>query len=266
MTAPTTGRLRRRGDLRRYASLVLYKTYADLRAEAARTYVGFLWWIVEPLASMLVYYVVFSVILSRGGENYVAFLFIGVVPWRWFQTTIMKGSGSIVSSRGLMQQVYLPKIVLPLVSLLSDLAKFVVVFLILLVYVVVTGLPIGETYLALPLVLLVQLVFVLGMTLIVAACTPFLPDLRYVLQNVTRLWFFLSGVFYDLEIFSERAQVYLRLNPMAVLLDSYRDIMLRGEWPDVSRLMAILAVSLVLVIVGVWLLVRYDYVYPKLKL
>lgn len=268
MNAPTPrqGPVRRRSELKRHLSLVFYKTYADLKAESERTYVGFIWWIIEPLASMLVYYLVFSVILERGGENYVAFLFMGVVPWRWFQTTVMHGSSSIISGRGLMQQVHLPKIVLPVVTLLSDTAKFSVVFLLLLIYVAVAGLPVGAPYLALPLVLAVQFLLVASLTLLTAAVTPFLPDLRFVLQNLIRLWFFLSGVFYDLEIFSEQAQEYLRLNPMAVLLEGYRDIMLDSVWPDLARITVIGALSFLLLLFSIWILRRFDHVYPKLKL
>lgn len=249
----------------RILSLVFYKTYADLRAESQRTYVGFLWWILEPVASMAVYYLVFSVILQRGGEDYVGFLFAGIVPWRWFQATTMRGSSSILSARGLMQQVYLPKVVLPLVTFLADTFKFALVFLLMLAYFIVSGRPPTLAWLALPGILLVQGLLVAGTTLLAGAMTPLLPDLRVVLQNVLRLWFFLSGVFYDIELFSAEAQRWLRLNPMAVLLVSYRDVLLDATWPDFGRLAAIAIFSTLVVALAILLLRRLDHVYPKLR-
>lgn len=247
------------------ASLVYYKTYADLRAESQRTYVGFLWWVLEPVASMAVYYLVFSVILRRGGEDYVGFLFAGIVPWRWFQATTMRGASSILSARGLMQQVYLPKVVLPLVTFLADSFKFALVFLLMLGYFVASGRPPTVAWLALPAILLVQGLLVAGTTLLAGALTPLLPDLRVVLQNVLRLWFFLSGVFYDIEMFSAEAQRWLRLNPMAVLLVGYRDVLLDASWPDGGPLAAIAAGSALVVALAVLLLRRLDHVYPKLR-
>lgn len=257
---------RPRTELRRYLSLIFYKTYADLRAESERTYVGYLWWVVEPVVSMAVYYVVFSVILSRGGPDYVAFLFAGVVPWRWFQSTVMRGSSAILSSRGLMQQVYLPKLVLPITSFLADTFKFVFVFLLLLGFLFFSGYRFGTAYLALPAVLGTQALLIAALTVLFAGVTPFLPDLKVVLQNVMRLWFFLSGVFYDLDVFSERAQEYLRLNPMAVILESYRAVMIEGRIPDLGALAVFAALSAATLLFAIQLVRKLDYVYPKLKL
>jgi lipopolysaccharide transport system permease protein len=254
-----------RSHLRRHIALIFYKTYADLRSEAERTYVGFLWWIVEPVASMIVYYLVFSVILERGGPDYVSFLLAGVVTWRFFQTTILHGANSILSARGLMQQVFLPKAILPSVALLVDTFKFLVVFALLIVYMIVTGHPVTSAYLALPVLFIVQFFLVGGLTTLAACATPFLPDLRLVLQNSLRLLFFMSGVFFDLSRFSEEAQVYLRLNPMAVMLEAYRKVLLYGEWPDLTPFAAFFVLSVALWALGIYLIRRLEYVFPKLQ-
>ena len=132
-----------RSSLSRYFDLVLYKTYADLRAESARTYVGFLWWIVEPALNMCVLYLVFGVIMKRGTEDFVPFLFAGVVPWRWFATAVNHGASSIVLAKSLMLQVDLPKLVFPIVSVLTDSVKFLVVFVVLLMFLWLYGFGVG---------------------------------------------------------------------------------------------------------------------------
>lgn len=251
---------------RRYRSLILYKAYADLRTEVERTRLGMLWWVLEPVVSMVVYYLVFSVILKRGGEDYVAFLLAGVIPWRWFQSAIMHGSNSIVSAKRLMQQVYIPKVVLPAVAFTTDLFRFSLVFLLLVGFFAVSGVPFTASYVWLPLVLVAQGILVASLSFLTAAVTPFFPDLRIGLQNLLRLLFFLSGVFYDLDRFSERAQFYLRLNPMAVILESYRQVMLHAESPNTLRLGAIALGSALLLGGTTWLINYLDYDYPKLKI
>ena len=118
----------------RYRDLILYKTLADLRAEAARTYIGFLWWVLDPLIFMAIFYVVFGLLLRRSTPDFVPFLLIGLVSWRWFQNTITHSATSILGGRSLMQQVYVPKIIFPLVIILTDLVKFGLVLMLLLIY------------------------------------------------------------------------------------------------------------------------------------
>jgi lipopolysaccharide transport system permease protein len=249
----------------RYLSLVLYKTYADLKTESERTYAGFFWWIVEPILSMAVYFLVFGVIMDRGVPNYVQFLFVGLVPWRWLHTGLMHGANSILSERSLMQQVFLPKIVFPVVAFLTDTFKFLVVFTLVLVFLWVTGFAPNVQYLALPLVLVVQFLLVCGLTIFFAGVAPLLPDIRIVLDNVVRLWFFLSGIFYAVDRFSDTAAAWLRLNPMTVIIEAYRDILLDGVWPDAPRLAAVGLLGVVVSLLGVRLIRHYEYIYPKLR-
>lgn len=239
--------------------------YAELRAESEKTYAGFLWWILEPLASMAVYYLIFSGIFRRGGEDYMSFLLVGVVIWKWFQGTVMRGSAAIVSSRGLTQQVYFPKVILPVVSVLVDGLKFAVVFGLLLLYLTATGRAASWTYAWVPLVLLVTLMFIGSLTLLTAAVVPLFPDVRIVLNNVMRLWFFLSGVFYDLSVFAPQVQTWLRLNPMTTALEAARDVMLLHQAPPLGRLLAIALLSTAIGAAGYATLGLLDRVYPKLK-
>jgi lipopolysaccharide transport system permease protein len=252
-------------SLSRYLVLALYESSADLRAESRRTYIGYLWWIVDPLASMLVYYLVFEVVFDRGIENYAIFLFVALVPWRWFQTTLVSGASSILHARGVMLQVYLPKAIFPFVTFLTNTAKFMIVFALLVIVLPFFGFPVGAPHLALPGLLVIHGLFATGCTFIASALTPFFPDLRMVLQNIVRLWFFLSGIFYAVSDLPPRLESWFRLNPLTAVMESYREILMYGRWPDAAALTATAVVAVALNLLGLGILGRYDYVYPRLS-
>lgn len=163
-----------------------------------------------------------------------------------------------------MRQVYLPKAIFPLVALLTDSFKFFIVFLLVLGFVWIGGFPVGSSYLALPFVILIQGSLIAAVALCSSAIVPFFPDLRIVQENLIRLWFFLSGIFYDVSNFSESVQAYFRLNPMVPIIEAYRNILLYGTWPDLSRLVVVGLVSSVLCLLGVRLIHANDFRYPKL--
>lgn len=250
---------------RHYLNLILYKAGADLRSEAAKTYIGVLWWVLDPILMMAVFYLVFAVLLQRGTEHFVQFLLIGLVAWRWFQGTVTNGANSISGGgKSLMRQVYLPKIIFPLVVVVTDLFKFLVVLLLLLGFLWVSGFAPGFAYLALPLLLLLQLGLIIGLASLLAALVPFLPDLIIMVRHLLQMLFFLSGIFYSVEMIPAEYQSYFFLNPMAVLIDAYRAILMHAQWPSFIRLFGVLVLVAVVNLLAWWVLRACDRLYPKL--
>jgi lipopolysaccharide transport system permease protein len=250
--------------LQQYWDFLVFKTYADLRSEVDRTYIGYLWWVLEPVLYMLIFYLVFHVLLDRGTQNYVAFLLIGLTTWRWFQTGVMMASNTIISAKGIINQVYVPKVALPMVAVAINSFKFFVIFLILLVFLWVSGYTPGWQYLWLPVLLFLQLSFVIGCSFILAAITPFLPDMKVILDNLLRGMFFISGIFFEIKSVDEPYQSYLMLNPMASLIDQYRQVLVGGLAPDFDLLLLVAVISVVFIVIGLFLLLRFDRVYPRL--
>lgn len=102
-----------------------------------------LWWVIDPILSMAVFYLVFSVMLQSGTEGFVAFLLSGLVIWNWYRQSISNAGGAILTGQGLMGQVHVPKLVFPATTLLTDLTKFALVFVLLLVFLWLSGYPVG---------------------------------------------------------------------------------------------------------------------------
>ncbi len=247
---------------RHYASLIWHRAYMFLKADSATYYLGSLWWLLEPLIYLSAFYIIFGLVMKRGdGIEFVGFLLCGLVYFKWFSTSISMSARSIVNNASLINQIYLPKVVFPLIDMACCTLRFAMVLAVFLPFMIIIA-GISEVWLALPLVMLMQAVFTVGAGLFMSFMIPIYPDLQKVLDNFMMLLFYLSGVFFDISKSSEKVQAILKLNPMAVLLHEYRQILLYGQWPDWQILGTIGLFSALLLALSVYLLTLYDRKLP----
>lgn len=248
-----------------YFDLISYKAYADLKAEAARTYVNYLWWILDPLMSLTVYYTVFGLLLQRGGSGFIFTLLAGLIFWRWYSEAISHGSSTIYNGTGLMNQIDMPKWIFPLVCFITDSTKFLFTLVLLLIILLLLGPGLQATYLALPLLLIVQVVLIIGISFTISALVPLIPDLRHIINTLLMLQMFLSGIFYTTDQIPEAYLGWFFLNPMARMVHEYREILLHNRWPDMDGLTYVLMFGLVFLAFGFGLIRRFDKTYPRLS-
>ncbi|WP_456384882.1 ABC transporter permease [Desulfolithobacter sp.] len=244
--------------------MIKQKSSADLISEARRGYIGILWWVIEPVLYMSVFYLIFVVLFNRGGKDNVAFLLTGMVAWKWFVTSIPQCAGCISSNIGLIRQVYVPKVIFPGTVLLTSTIKFLIVFLLLVGFLMLTGKSPDVTWLSLPLLIFVQMLLMLALGSFLAAIIPFFPDLKLIVDNGMILLFFLSGVFFDVSSAPAKLKAWLSLNPMVGIIQSYRQVLLDASWPDWFFLATVCTLSLMLLVLDWILLQRYDRVYAKM--
>lgn len=248
-----------------FIQLLLAKSSANLRTEVSRYYLNYLWWALEPVLTMLTFYVVFGIFLNRGTPNYVAFLLIGLVPWQWFANIVTQSSNSIVNGKGLMLQVNISKLFFPLEVAFRGTFKHFFVLALLLIFLIFYGLPITAKWLALPALLALQFLFILSISFLCAAIVPFIPDMQFIVATAIRLAMFASGVFYDINsVVLGKHRAFIYINPMAGLIKSYRDILLYEAWPDWHYLGILTLATLVLLTASSLLIIKFNYVYPRI--
>lgn len=247
----------------KYIGYLLLKVQSTLRAEASKNYLSYFWWVFEPVLMISVFYFVFNLLLSRGDENFIYHLTVGVVFWLWFSNVVSHSVLSILGAGPVITQVYFPKIILPLVVVLVDTFKQLIVVFILLLFL---GFTIGfnVTWAALPILILVQFIINLAAALTVAALTPFIPDLRFFVEISLSMLMFCSGIFYDLKLIAPDYHAVFMLNPIANLVTQYRAVLLHGQWPEWGTLLIISGVFLFITLVMVLFIRRYDRLYPRL--
>lgn len=239
-----------------YWRYALYRGYLNLIAEAARHYLGWLWWLFEPLAMTAVFFVVFRY-LRGAGEDFVYFLIVGVTTWLWFSNAVGGTTQSLVNARNLVMQMKLPKLMFPIVNVAAATYKQAFVFAMLLP-VVATAHGIAWSWLWLPLLVASELALIVAVAGTVAFLCVALPDLRYVVVSLLQLMMFCSGIFFDIAAYPEDVQRWFYLNPMAVLLQQYRLVLLEGAVPDVAWCLALMAASAAWVLLLMWCYRRWD--------
>lgn len=247
-----------------FLELLWFSTYAELRAERSRSYLGLAWWLVEPALMMAAFWLVFDRILGSGGPGYLPFLLIGLVVWQWFKSSVVHAGQAIWMNLALIHQVRMPVLIFPLVNLLADAIKFAVVFALLLVVLWLAGYPPKPAWLSLPPLLLCIGLCGIGGGLLLAALMPLLPDLRFVVEQLLTVLMFLSGVVFALERVPAAYAHWLTWNPVLVLLDALRGVLLHGQWPEAAVLLRVAVVAVALASAGVAAVLRLAPRYPKL--
>lgn len=253
----------RRFPFRHYRNLVLHKAYADFRAEAERTYLGVIWWVLEPLINMFIYYLVFGVFLRVGRENFIPYLLTGLVVWRFYDTTVTRAAGSILSNMTLVRQTAFHKIIFPLIAICTCSFEFVFSLGLLFAALMLTGFYPTIHIVLLPVLLLVLLLFTMATALPLAVMVPFVPDLMKAVQYILRIVFYMSGIMYEISVLPHKAQAFLHWNPAVYIIAGFRDILMYRKWPDYHALWEIAAASCVLIVFGVFLHAYFDTVYAK---
>ncbi len=250
--------------LRHLFHVVSYRAIAELRAEASRTYAGYLWWVIHPLLMFGVYYIAFNFVMGNRTENFAIFLFTGIVLWQWFSVSVLRCSGSLIAAKPLMQQVNLHKSVFPFSIILVNTIKFGVTFAILVVVLGFAGFFPGLAWVTLPILFLVLLLVILAVGCFAAMISPFIPDFQHVLTTLLHLMFFVSGIIYDLSLLPDRLGSVLGFNPMAIMIGEIRNVLMYNQFPNWNLLMIPAVESVCVLVISIKLIHRYDKVYPKI--
>jgi ABC-type polysaccharide/polyol phosphate export permease len=222
-------------SLFRYRLLIHSLVGRELKARYRGSVLGFLWSFINPLLMLLVYGIVFGYVLvvprSAGHEPYFVFLFCGLLPWSWFQASIAEASGSLIAGGNLIKKVLFPAEVLPVVCVLTNLAQLVLALPILLL-VLVYERKLGVSALLLPLPVIVQLVFTLGLALLVSALTVHFRDIQSILAHVLHLWFFATPVIYAYTELPAGLRRVFKFNPLTHLIVSYQQMLFDDRFTD----------------------------------
>jgi len=239
-------------DLVHYRELIRNLVARDLKVRYRNSFLGFVWCLVNPLLTMGVFTLVFTVLMKGSAiPNFPVFVLIGILAWNFHTTVVMGAVNSIIGNTSLVLKVYFPREVLPLSVVLSNMVNFVLALIALFAMIFAFQVHLSASVLFLPLVLVVQVIFSAGVALFVSALTVFYRDVGVISETLLLAWFFLTPIFYRMEdLFPSYVRLMYIANPMASIISAYRDILYAGGMPGLDFLARTLVTSLILLLLG----------------
>lgn len=238
-------------ELYAYREMIFSLVRRDLQGRYKGSMLGFLWTFLNPLLQLVVYTLVFSVILRSDVEDYYLHLFVALVPWLFFSTSVSGGSSCIWCQQDMVKKIYFPREVLPIAFTTSQFVNMLLSFVVVIIVVAFSGRGINfSALLYLPVIMIVEYMLSLGSALIVSAATVYIRDLEYLLGIITMAWQFLTPIMYSIDLIPERYMALYMLNPMTPVIIAYRDILYYGRAPHLSTLVHATGVGIGLLVIG----------------
>jgi len=232
---------------------MLFSTISkELKARYKGSILGFLWTFINPLLQLLVYSLLFRYIMriKVPGVNYTLFLFVGLVSWTCFSSSLVMGSSVIFTNSNLIKKIFFPRLLLPLASVLGNIVNLLLTLCIMIPVLWISGYGPSLAYLSFPLVLVIQILLNLGFVLILSALFVYFRDIEHILNVLLMAWMYLTPIIYNDDFLPGNFYHLAKLNPMFPIVLSYQKIFLYGEFPEASSLLYVASFSVFLVFLG----------------
>lgn len=235
-----------------YRELLWELTVREIKQRYKQSVLGYAWVILNPFFQMLVMSFVFSYIMRIGdlGVPYPVYLYAGLLPWSLFANAIGSSMGALTGNAGLLTKIYFPREIFVISTILAKVIDFFLagsVFVLMMIYY---QLPVTWNILWFGPIFVIQMLFTYGLSLIMSAFNLFYRDIQYVMGLVLMLWMYLTPVIYPVELFPAQYRWIFQLNPMAVIINAYRQVILGGGAPNFISLSIALGLSLALLYLG----------------
>lgn len=241
-----------------YRQMIASLVKKDLRTRYKASVLGFFWTFLNPLLQLLVYSFVFAQVMRIPTANYSMFLFVALVPWIFLSASLNGGAMSIIGSKNLIQKIYFPRIILPISNVCSNFMNMLFSFIVVFIALFATGIGVCAYLWVLPIIMIIEFVFVLGLTLIVSCLNVYFRDIEQIVVIGTLAWQFLSPVMYEVSMVPEGMRSIFYLNPMTSIIVAYRNILYDKVMPDMSTLFLAIVLSIVFLITGYLLFQRLQ--------
>lgn len=215
-------------EIFKHRELIIRLSFRELKLKYRKPFLGFLWAFLIPLFTVFIFQIVFSIILKISIREYPYFIYLmtAIFPWRYFQFSISRATTSILDSQNLINKVNFPKILIPISIIMAELINFIPTLLIMFVIILSSQPGFSLSIFYLPLVVLLHTLFMIGFSLIVSTLQVKYRDIKYIVETLLLGLFYLTPVFYSIEMVSKifndfLFRVYL-FNPLVEIVNLYR--------------------------------------------
>lgn len=234
----------------------LVHQYVTLRYR--RTILGFLWTLVNPLLTMTITSIVFSMMMRMPLQSFAVFLFTGLIPWTLFSSCILQGGASILENEALIKKIYIAKQVFVFSRTVSLFVDSILSFLVLFILASVIGVKMTPALIILPVSFLLVLVFSFGLGLIMSVLSVFYRDAPYIVGILLQAGYYLSPIIYPISIVPEKYHWIFYFNPMFYFIELFRAPIYTGSIPSLNTLLVCVALSISSIFLGVFVFKKFD--------
>jgi len=247
-------------ELWRYRELVYFLTWRDVKVRYKQSLLGAGWAILQPLLTMIVFTIFFGRFLGvpTDGSPYPVFSYTALLPWQLFEGGVSKAGTSLVAGRSLVTKVYFPRAAIPLAPILAGLLDFGVAFLVLVGMMIFYGVRPGVAIFSLPVFLILNLAFSMGLGLWLAALNVTYRDIGYVIPFLLRLLFFLSPITYPASVVPAALQPLYWLNPMVLVVEGFRWALYGGSEIAIGLALISAGMAVLLLLTGMVIFGRME--------
>lgn len=233
-----------------YGDLIKNLVSRDFKTRYKRSYLGILWSLLNPLLIIIVYTLAFDYILKIRVRNFPMFFMCAYLPWSYLSASLSTSLTSLSDSGYLIKAIYFPREILPLSIILSSLLHFLITFIFVFPILMIYGYFLQWSILSLPVIILLQSLFIFGLCLFLSSIHVFFRDIRYILDVILTIWFWLTPVVYPISLIPEQFLFFYKLNPMTIFVTAYREVLLDGGLPVPQYWIAILIATSASLLLG----------------
>jgi lipopolysaccharide transport system permease protein len=245
-----------------YRGFILGSVQREFQSKYRNSLLGAAWTVINPLAMIVVYTVIFSQLMRArlpGVESslaYSVYLCAGVLTWGLFAEIVARGQNTFLEHANLLKKLSFPRLCLPVIVVVNALLNFAIIFGLFTAFLLVTGLFPGLPFLALAPVLAILVAFAIGLGITLGVLNVFFRDVGQFFGIFLSFWFWLTPIVYPVSILPEGLQPFMNLNPMTALMAAFQSVLVAGRWPDWSTLWPVTTLAVASCAIGVMLFRR----------
>lgn len=252
-------------DMRRYLPYTKYAAKSGLKSEVASSHLSWLWWILDPILFMLVYWFIFMVIFGQKKEYFHIFVFVGLSMWNLFNKTVYGSVRIVAANRAVVTKVYIPKYFLVLILLSQNLFKMLISFGIVIVMMIWSKVPVSYNVIYVVPILVTLFLMTFGVSVIFAHFGVFFSDLKNLANVGLRVLFYMSGIFYVItdRVDEAIATLILKVNPIGFLIEACRESLVYCTTPNRTLILVWFVVGVALSAIGIVTVYKNENNYVK---
>ena len=257
-------------EIKKYWGYTVYSAKTELKAEVASSYLNWIWWVLEPLCLMLIYWFIFGIVFSNKQAYFPIFLFVGITLLNFFNSCVSSSVKCVKRNKGIISNVYIPKYILLLVQMLVNAFKMMISMAIVVFMMIIQRVPVSPLLAYVPLILLTLFVFSFAVSVHLMHFGVYIDDMAHIVRIVLRVMFYMTGIFFNIEerlsgpgLKGLAGTILSQYNPTALIVISMRKVLLYKQSPHWLKLLGLLVVSVLVAIWGVKRIYKYENSYAK---